>query len=350
MTLRPDRVAVYSFAYVPWMKAHMKHLPQASCRAPSSSSSCSALAIEAFLGAGYAQIGMDHFALPEDELARARRAPRTLHRNFMGYTVQSARDMVALGVSGIGDVQGAFVQNAKKLPEYYGAIDAGRFPIERGYALDRRRPDPPPRDHDADVQRPSRHRATSSAVRDRVRRVLRGGARGADRAGVAAADGLVAIDADAIEVTPLGRLFVRNVCMMFDRYLRARTRRRRSRCSAARYERRPASSSSAPGSPGWRCGFTLRAGGAAAGRALDRRRARGSRVRRRPRADARTRTASWSRRGRTASSIASRETLALVERSDLSRASIEARPRRQAALHRPRRPPVRSARLAARRC
>ena len=78
---------------------------------------------------------MDHFALPDDELGRALEA-RTLHRNFMGYTVQSARDMVALGVSAIGDVQGAFVQNTKKLPEYYAALDAGRFPIERGYALD----------------------------------------------------------------------------------------------------------------------------------------------------------------------------------------------------------------------
>ena len=94
------------------------------------------LAQRAFLGAGYRQIGMDHFAAARGRARRTRSRPRTLHRNFMGYTVQSARDMVALGVSAIGDVQGAFVQNTKKLNEYYAALDAGRFPIERGYALD----------------------------------------------------------------------------------------------------------------------------------------------------------------------------------------------------------------------
>ena len=95
---------------------------------------------------------------------RRRSTTRSLHRNFMGYTVQSARDMVALGVSGIGDVQGAFVQNAKKLSEYYAALDAGRFPVERGYALDARRRDPPARHHRTDVQRPPGHRARSNGV------------------------------------------------------------------------------------------------------------------------------------------------------------------------------------------
>ena len=91
--------------------------------------------MERFLAAGYRQIGMDHFALPDDELARAS-AAGTLHRNFMGYTTRPAADMVACGVSGIGDVSGAFAQNVKKLSTYYEALDAGRFPIERGYRLD----------------------------------------------------------------------------------------------------------------------------------------------------------------------------------------------------------------------
>jgi oxygen-independent coproporphyrinogen-3 oxidase len=134
LTLRPDRVAVYSFAFVPWIRAHMKHLPAEALPGAEVKLSLLAGTIDAFVGAGYRQIGMDHFALPDDELARAI-DKRSLHRNFMGYTVQSARDMVALGVSGIGDVQGAFIQNVKKLSEYYGALDAGRFPIERGYVL-----------------------------------------------------------------------------------------------------------------------------------------------------------------------------------------------------------------------
>ena len=113
----------------------MKRLPEAGLPGPALKLALLGRAQQAFAAAGYRQIGMDHFALPEDELGGALEA-RTLHRNFMGYTVQSARDMVAVGVSGIGDVQGLFVQNTKKLTEYYEALDAGRFPTERGYVLD----------------------------------------------------------------------------------------------------------------------------------------------------------------------------------------------------------------------
>lgn len=222
LTLRPDRVAVYSFAFVPWIKAHMKHLPAESLPSPDVKLALLADTIDAFVGAGYQHIGMDHFALPEDELSRAIDRG-SLHRNFMGYTVQSARDMVALGVSGIGDVQHAFVQNTKKLSEYYTALDAGRFPVERGYALDR-----------DDVVR--RHVITELmcnahlSIRDVEVRF------GIDFAEYFAAeldeltgaqspatDGLVEVTDVAIAVTPAGRLFIRNVCMVFDRYLRART-------------------------------------------------------------------------------------------------------------------------------
>src|SRR4029077_1828820 len=133
--LRPERVAVYSFAFVPWIKPHMNHIPTDALPGPAVKLELLALAIDAFTRAGYRGIGMDHFALPEDDLARATEQG-TLHRNFMGYTVQSARDMVALGISGIGDVQGAFAQNVKKLPQYAAALADGRFPVVRGYALD----------------------------------------------------------------------------------------------------------------------------------------------------------------------------------------------------------------------
>jgi oxygen-independent coproporphyrinogen-3 oxidase len=222
LTLRPDRVAAYSFAFVPWMRAHMKRLAEEALPPPRLKLELLALTIDAFVGAGYRQIGMDHFALPEDELARAVES-RTLNRNFMGYTVQSTTDMVALGVSGIGDVQGAFVQNTKKLPEYYAAIEEKRFPIERGYEL-------------ADDDLVRRHVITALMcnfrcdVRDVERRF---GIVFADYfaaelseltgAESAATDGLVAITGDLIEVTGRGRLFVRNVCMVFDRYLRARS-------------------------------------------------------------------------------------------------------------------------------
>lgn len=222
LTLRPERVAVYSFAFVPWMKAHMKHLPEDSLPPADVKMDLLTASQRAFTGAGYVQIGMDHFAVPEDELARALDA-RTLHRNFMGYTVQSSRDMVALGVSAIGDVQGAFVQNTKKLPEYYESIDAGRFPIERGYALD-------------DDDRLRRHVITELMCNghlDVADVEERFGLRFADYfarelalltgPGSPAADGLVEVTGEAIAVTALGRPFVRNVCMAFDRYLAART-------------------------------------------------------------------------------------------------------------------------------
>ena len=222
ISIRPDRVAVYSFAFVPWIRAHMKHLPEEALPEPRVKLALLALAIEAFGAAGYRQIGMDHFALPDDELARAIDG-RSLHRNFMGYTVQSARDMVALGVSGIGDLQGTFVQNVKKLSEYYVALEQGRFPVERGYALDR-----------DDVIR--RHVITELMCNvhldiDEVQHRFGIDFREYFRAELTeltgdaspATDGLVRVTGEAIDVTPLGRLFIRNVCMVFDRYLRART-------------------------------------------------------------------------------------------------------------------------------
>ena len=221
IAIRPDRVAAYSFAYVPWIKAHMKHFPEGALPGAELKLELLGRTIDAFVAAGYRFIGMDHFALPEDELAKAA-AAGTLHRNFMGYTVQSARDMVALGISGIGDLQDAFAQNVKKLPDYYDAVRAGRFPIERGIALDR-----------DDVVR--RHVITQIMcnarldLRDVERRFgLQFAETFSDELaeltgeGSPAADGLVTVSADAIEVTPLGRLFVRNVAMIFDRYLRAK--------------------------------------------------------------------------------------------------------------------------------
>jgi oxygen-independent coproporphyrinogen-3 oxidase len=222
VALRPERVAVYSFAYVPWMAAHMKRLPESGLPDAPLKIALLGRAQRAFGDAGYRQIGMDHFALPGDELGRALDAG-TLHRNFMGYTVQSARDMVALGVSAIGDVQGLLVQSTKKLTEYYEALDAGRFPTERGYV----------RDDDDTVRR---HVITALMCNGRLdmREVeVRFGLDFRDyfaaelaeltAAGSAQADGLVEVGAATLDVTPVGRMFVRNVCMVFDRYLRART-------------------------------------------------------------------------------------------------------------------------------
>lgn len=220
LEIRPDRVAVYSFAYVPWIKAHMKHFPKEALPGGALKLELLARTIDAFTGAGYRAIGMDHFALPEDELARAIEG-RTLHRNFMGYTTQTARDMVALGISGIGDLQGAYVQNHKKLPPYYEALRAGRFPVERGYGLDA----------DDVVRRHVITRLMCNGHLD-VREVERLFDLSFERefatelAELTGPDspvthGLLVVTPDALELTPTGRMFVRNVCMTFDRHLRA---------------------------------------------------------------------------------------------------------------------------------
>jgi oxygen-independent coproporphyrinogen-3 oxidase len=220
VAMRPDRVAVYSYAHVPWIRGHQKYLNPEELPAAERKIELFVEAMERFRTAGYAQIGMDHFALPTDELAIASAAGR-LHRNFMGYTTRPAPDMLAAGVSGIGDVGGAFAQNTKKLSAYYSAIDAGRFPIERGYRLD-------PDDHvrrfvitnlmcNFRVDRREVESRFAIAFPTYFEREL------SELHEAAMPDGFVSIDDAAVTITPLGRLFVRNVAMVFDRHLRARS-------------------------------------------------------------------------------------------------------------------------------
>ncbi len=217
IALRPDRVAVYSFAYVPWIRAHQKNIDTAELPAPEIKLELFVEARQRFLDAGYVAIGMDHFALPGDDLAQAADAG-TLHRNFMGYTTRPAPDMVGVGVSAIGDVAGAFAQSTKKLSSYYTQLDAGLFPIERGYALD-----------DDDLLR--RHVITQLMCNFRLERAVVEARFGIDfgkyfaleldeLAAGPASHGFLEMDDDRLIVTPTGRLFVRNVCMSFDRYLR----------------------------------------------------------------------------------------------------------------------------------
>ncbi len=218
--LRPDRVAVYSFAYVPWIKGHQKKLDEDELPSPDLKFKLYLRAMERFLEAGYEPIGMDHFALPEDELAQAARN-RRLYRNFMGYTVKPASDMIAFGVSGIGDVQRGYFQNEKKLSAYYAAIDDGCLPVSKGYLLD-------------EDDRVRRYVITQLMCNFHVRK-----AKVAELFGVAFDDyfavslerlgepieaGFVELTGDAVTVTDAGRLFVRNVCMAFDRYLEAKQR------------------------------------------------------------------------------------------------------------------------------
>lgn len=221
IAMRPDRVAVYSYAHVPWIRGNQKRIRPEDLPDPERKLELFVDARQRFLEAGYRPIGMDHFALPGDELARASAEGR-LHRNFMGYTTRPAPDMVGAGVSAIGDVAGAFAQNVKKLSTYYAALDGGRFPVERGYLLD------------ADDHL-RRHVITEIMCNFRLD-VSRVEARfGIDFPRYFAAElaelregpvahGFLDLGPRALEVSEIGRLFVRNICMSFDRYRRGKAR------------------------------------------------------------------------------------------------------------------------------
>lgn len=216
----PDRVAVYSYAHVPWLRPNQKAIDSRELPEANVKRQLLAAAFDAFAAAGFVPIGMDHFALPDDELAVAARQ-RRLHRSFMGYTTRPAPDSVAVGISAIGDVRGAFAQNHKTLARYYQAIDSGTFPIERGYALS---PDDLVRRHVITELMCNFH-VDRKAVEERFG--INFGAYFAKELTRLSAldgpvgDGLLEIDDAALTVTARGQLFVRNVCMTFDRYLAA---------------------------------------------------------------------------------------------------------------------------------
>ena len=217
LELRPDRVALYSYAHVPWIRGHQKYIEVAALPPREMKFALFLQAMRAFVEAGYQQIGMDHFALPADELSQAL-SQRRLGRNFMGYTVHRSPNMMGLGISAIGQLSGAYVQNEKKLSTYYRAIDEGRLPVERGYALS----------HDDQVRQYVIAELMCNLYLDFAEVEARFGIQFGEYfarelgelATGPAADGFVHLEPGHIEVTSLGQLFVRNTCMLFDRHLR----------------------------------------------------------------------------------------------------------------------------------
>ncbi len=215
--LAPDRLALYGYAHVPWMRGNQKTIDVA--RLPDSDERLEMFlaARDAFADAGYVAIGLDHFAKPGDSLARADLAG-TLHRNFMGYTVQAGTDLLGLGVTSIGDVNGALVQNELKLSRYTEALRNGRLPVRRGFvrtSVDRLR-----ERVISDLM--CRHRVVKAEIErafgidfdDDFRVEL-------DRLEPLREDGLVQLCDDSVSITALGRSFVRNAAMVFDAYLGA---------------------------------------------------------------------------------------------------------------------------------
>ncbi len=216
LTMRPDRLAVYSFAYVPWVKPNQKRIDPGTLPGRDDKFALLSLVSERLVGGGYRAIGMDHFALPDDELSIAA-ADGTLSRNFMGYTTKRGTEMIALGTSGISDVAGAYAQNHKRLNSYYTSVDAGELPIERGVAL-------------SDDDRIRRYVITELMCNSQVVYADVEGRFGIVFADYFAAEleraaselvpeGMAIVDDDRIRATELGSIFIRNVAMTFDAYL-----------------------------------------------------------------------------------------------------------------------------------
>lgn len=209
-----DRVAVYSFAHVPWLHPAQRRIDEEAMPCREDKLALFALARELFLGAGYEPIGMDHFARPEDELAHARRDGR-LRRNFQGYTVLPATNTIGFGISAIGDVAGAFVQNEKKLSGYQRAITEARLPVARGFL---RSQDDELRA--AVIQQLMCNFGVDLPVLERQFGIRFGDYFGAEleRLHAHVREGMVNVTPERIEVTPAGELFIRNLAMCFDRY------------------------------------------------------------------------------------------------------------------------------------
>jgi oxygen-independent coproporphyrinogen-3 oxidase len=216
LAIRPDRMAVFGFAYVPWAKPHQRLLPQEALPKTEQRVELFLAAVEAFTKAGYRLIGLDHFALESDELARAQDGGY-LYRNFQGYTVRPAPDTVAFGMTSISDVGGAYAQNLHRLKDWGDRVDAGVLPVERGTAMT-----------GDDLARRFAINRVMCLLRLDLREIEeRYGAEA--RSGVLASlasgvreleeDGLVTFDGEVLRVTPLGQLLVRNVAMLLDAYL-----------------------------------------------------------------------------------------------------------------------------------
>ena len=224
--LRPDRIALYAYAHLPERFKPQRRITTADLPGAAAKVAMLTQSLAAFMAAGYVYIGMDHFALPNDALAVAKRQGR-LHRNFQGYSTQPDCDLIGLGVSAIGRIGATYSQNAKTMEEYCDHLDQGRLPVVRGLALSR-----------DDLAR----RAVIMALMCQGQVLFESielawlldfrsyFAAELEQLRSLADAGLVLLDESGIQVTAQGWFFVRAVAMVFDRYLQAdRNRARFSR-------------------------------------------------------------------------------------------------------------------------
>lgn len=220
--LRPDRIALYSYAHLPKMLHHQELIVEDDLPGPETKFELFYTALKMFTEGGYAQIGMDHFVLPDDELAIAAKEGK-LRRNFMGYTVDAAIDWIGFGMSSIGYINANFAQNVSHVKQYVESVEAGRPAIFRGIALDK----------DDQIRQ--------TVISDIMCNFRIDFGKINKRFGIEfeeyfkeelpplegfIADGLLSRENETITVTEPGRIFVRNIAMNFDAYLKQDSKRK----------------------------------------------------------------------------------------------------------------------------
>jgi oxygen-independent coproporphyrinogen-3 oxidase len=213
--ISPDRIAVFNYAHVPWLKKHMALIHAEDIPAPEVKLDILKTTIEMLTHAGYVFIGMDHFAKPEDELSIALKEKK-LYRNFQGYSTNANADLYAMGITGISQLENVYAQNYKTEKQYYEAIDNEALPIARGYRLN----------EDDIIRRFVIMRLMcdfeinfSQAEEKFKINFKEYFARGLNNLKEMEEDELVRIEENKIEVTGMGRLLIRNIAMNFDGYI-----------------------------------------------------------------------------------------------------------------------------------
>lgn len=209
ITLKPDRIAFYSYAHVPWTSRAQRLFNESHLPTPDQKIQLYLKGKQLLLEAGYFDIGMDHFALQTDELFKAREEGK-LHRNFMGYTTQNTGLLLGLGVSSISDTGTAFAQNNKTLHDYYKAINAGELAIKKGYFLS---------EEDVEFRRYILDIACKSSTVFQQKHTELLNNYTFPRLASLASDGIIKWNKNGLELTPIGHNFIRNVCAVFDLHL-----------------------------------------------------------------------------------------------------------------------------------
>lgn len=213
LSLRPERVALFGYAHVPWMKAHQQLIDEKALPGPTARLEQSEAAAERMVDEGYVRIGLDHFALPDDDLARAQAQGR-LRRNFQGYTTDMAGTLLGLGASAIGSLPQGYVQNVAAELGWRAAVSKGELPVARGVAItdeDLFRGEIIERlmcDLEVDLDSVCARHLRSPHELDEERAALE----------PFRADGLLRLDGGRLIVSETGRLVIRSICAVFDRY------------------------------------------------------------------------------------------------------------------------------------